>query len=228
MNREMRPDTSDALRLEGLAGGYRQLTVFRNVTHTIGHNHTVGILGPNGGGKTTLLMTIAGALPEHSGCVLFDGRNITSLPSYRRARAGLVLVPQGRHIFSQLSVHDNLELTRAVEGTRRDLGPFEQRLAEIFTLFPGLKDRSDQPGGALSGGEQQMLAIARALLLKPKVLMLDEPTQGLAPIIINNLANALRTLKSRLTIIVVEQNKSFLDGLADSILHMRAGSLTTS
>jgi branched-chain amino acid transport system ATP-binding protein len=122
-------------------------------------------------------------------------------------------------------VQDNLELTRAIEG-HRQLPPFEARVAEVFSLFPRLKERASQLGGSLSGGEQQMLAIARALLLKPDVLMLDEPTQGLAPIVIRSLADTLRGLRGRFGMIVVEQNKAFLEGLADRVLYMRAGNVT--
>jgi len=168
-----------AIQLEGLEGGYGRLTVFRNISFTIDREQTAGLLGPNGAGKTTLLNAIAGALPSHAGRILFEGHEITHYPAYRRARLGVVLVPQGRHIFNALTVHDNLVLTRAIEGYRTDLGSFEDRLAEVYQLFPRLKERASQSGGSLSGGEQQMLAIARALLLKPKVLMLDEPTRVL-------------------------------------------------
>lgn len=214
---------SAALQLEGFAGGYGRLTVFRNFSYTIEQGGTVGILGPNGAGKTALLKTIAGVLPSHAGRIVLEGREITNMPAYRRARSGLVLVPQGRHIFSSLTVRDNLALTRAIENYRNDLGPFEDRLAEVYALFPRLKERSGQQGGSLSGGEQQMLAIGRALLLKPSVLMLDEPTQGLSPIVIQQLADALGLLKGKFAMIVVEQNKPFLERLGVSTLALRAG-----
>jgi branched-chain amino acid transport system ATP-binding protein len=217
---------SAVLQLEGLEGGYGRLTVFRNVTYAVERGGTIGILGPNGAGKTALLKTIAGALPRHAGRIRLEGRDVADIPVYARARAGLVLVPQGRHIFSSLTVRDNLILTRAIEGHRDDVSPFEDRLAEVYALFPRLKERSGQPGGSLSGGEQQMLAVARALLLKPKVLMLDEPTQGLSPMVIQGLAETLSTLRGKLAMIVVEQNRSFLDRLAGHILTLRAGHLT--
>ncbi len=217
---------SALLRVENLEGGYGRLTVFRDVSLHLERDQTIGLLGANGAGKTTLMKTIAGALPASSGTVSLRGKDITTLPAYQRARNGLVLVPEGRHVLATLSVHDNLALTRAIEGHRHDLPPFEERLAEVYTLFPRLQERSGQLGGSLSGGEQQMLAIARALLLKPDVLMLDEPTQGLAPIIIRSLASTLGALKGRFGMIIVEQNKAFLEGLADRVLFMRAGSLT--
>jgi branched-chain amino acid transport system ATP-binding protein len=213
------------LRISNLAGGYGRLTVFRDVSLELERDQTIGLLGANGAGKTTLMKTIAGALPATSGSVQLQGRDLTKEPAYMRARKGLGLVPEGRHILATLSVQDNLELTRAIEG-HRALPPFHERLDEVFGLFPRLKEREKQLGGSLSGGEQQMLAIARALLLKPEVLMLDEPTQGLAPIIIRSLADTLRGLRGRFGMIIVEQNKAFLEGLADRVLYMRAGNVT--
>ena len=215
-----------AIQLEGLQGGYGRLTVFRDIRCTVDREHTVGLLGPNGAGKTTLLNAIAGALPSQAGRVLFEGHEITHYPAYRRARIGIALVPQGRHILSALTVQDNLILTRAIEGYRNDLGSFDERLAEVYQLFPRLKERARQTGGSLSGGEQQMLAIARALLLKPKVLMLDEPTQGLAPIVIQSLAETLSRLRGRFAMIIVEQNKAFLERLTERVLFLRNGNLT--
>ena len=216
---------SAALSVERLEGGYGRLTVFRDASLRLERGQTIGLLGANGAGKTTLMKTIAGALVASTGRVLLGERDITKLQSYQRARVGLALVPEGRHILATLSVHDNLALTRSIEGHRADLPPFEQRLAEVFALFPRLQERQSQLGGSLSGGEQQMLAIARALLLKPDVLMLDEPTQGLAPIIVRSLAATLAALKGRFSMIIVEQNKAFLEGLADRIVSMRAGQL---
>jgi branched-chain amino acid transport system ATP-binding protein len=199
--------------------------VFRDARLRLEAGQTIGLLGANGAGKTTLMKTIAGSLVASAGRVLLVERDITRLKAYERARAGLALVPEGRHILATLTVHDNLALTRSIERYRSDLPPFEERLAEVHALFPRLKERSRQLGGSLSGGEQQMLAIARALLLKPRVLMLDEPTQGLAPIIVRSLAATLAGLKGRFSMIIVEQNKAFLEGLADRIVSMRAGQL---
>ena len=213
------------LSIRALAGGYGRLTVFRNVSLELDRGQTIGLLGANGAGKTTHMKSIAGAMPATTGSIALNGRDLSGLAAYQRARAGLGLVPEGRHILATLTVRDNLELTRAIEG-HRPLPPFDERLAEVLSLFPRLKERAGQLGGSLSGGEQQMLAIARALLLKPEVLMLDEPTQGLAPIVIRSLADTLRGLRGRFAMIIVEQNKAFLEGLADRVLYMRAGSIT--
>jgi branched-chain amino acid transport system ATP-binding protein len=217
---------SALLQVTGLEGGYGRLTVFRDVSFRLAPGQTIGVLGANGAGKTTLMKTLAGALRASRGRVQLGERDVTALTAYQRARSGLALVPEGRHVLATLSVQDNLELTRSVEGHRQGLGPFDERLAEAYQLFPRLKERAGQLAGSLSGGEQQMLAIARALLLKPDVLMLDEPTQGLAPIIIRSLSETLKGLRGRFAMIVVEQNKAFLEGLADRVLHMRAGNLT--
>jgi branched-chain amino acid transport system ATP-binding protein len=215
-----------ALQVNSLAGGYGRLTVFRGVDLALERGQTVGLLGANGAGKTTLLKTIVGALPSASGRVTLEGQDVTRLLAYQRARAGLSLVPEGRHILGTLTVRDNLELTRAVEGWAKFDEPFEKRLAEVFALFPRLQERTEQLGASLSGGEQQMLAIARALLLNPKVLMLDEPTQGLAPIIVQALAETLASLKGRFAMLIVEQNRAFLEKLTDRILHMQGGHLS--
>jgi branched-chain amino acid transport system ATP-binding protein len=211
------------LQVMSLSGGYGRLTVFRDINLSLESGQTVGLLGANGAGKTTLLKAIVGALPSSSGSVALEGKDVTRLAAYQRARAGLALVPEGRHILGSLTVRDNLELTRAVKGRAPSDRPFETRLAEVFALFPRLQEREKQMGASLSGGEQQMLAIARALLLNPKVLMLDEPTQGLAPIVIQSLVTTLAALKGRFAMLIVEQNRAFLEMLTDRILQMDHG-----
>jgi branched-chain amino acid transport system ATP-binding protein len=209
--------------VERLSGGYGKLCVFRDADFLVAKGETVGIFGPNGAGKTTLLSTMAGLLRSMSGRVLLDGRDMTALPAYRRARNGIGLVPEGRQVLGTLTVRDNLDLVRAAADRGEPRARFNERLAEVFQLFPRLKERESQLSGTLSGGEQQMLAIARALLVKPKLLMLDEPTQGLAPVIVRELESTLRLLKGRFSMIIVEQNKAFLDALSDRLLAMRGG-----
>jgi branched-chain amino acid transport system ATP-binding protein len=213
-----------ALQLEGLNGGYPPLTVFRDVHFTVASNDTIGILGPNGAGKTTLLKTIAGLLPALKGRILFNGKDLGVTRAHERARAGLVLVPEGRQILGSLTVQQNLELSRATN--RLDAAAYVRKLDEVMTIFPRLRERQHQLGASLSGGEQQMLAIARALMIDPTLLMLDEPTQGLAPIMVRQVLSVLQSLKSQLPIICVEQNRAFLDELADSIMTMQGGRLT--
>lgn len=211
------------LALESLSGGYGGLSVFRGASFQLRQGATLGILGPNGAGKTTLLKTVVGLLPAHAGQVLFRGADIANLPAYRRARLGLALVPEGRQIIGSLTVAENLELSLA--ATELSEPAYRERLDATLGLFPRLRERRQLIGGSLSGGEQQMLAIARALMLDPAVLMLDEPTQGLAPVVIKQVLETLRALKGHRTMVVVEQNRAFLDGLADFTLVMRGGHL---
>ncbi len=156
--------------------------------------------------------------------VRLDGRDITQLPAFRRVRLGLALVPEGRQILRDLTVGENLELSLA--GSAIDQRTYSERRERVFTLFARLKERAAQLGGSLSGGEQQMLAIGRALMLAPKVLILDEPTQGLAPIVIQQVASTLQSLKRQSSMIVVEQNRVFVEGLADRVFMMQGGRLT--
>jgi branched-chain amino acid transport system ATP-binding protein len=189
-------------------------------------NETIGIFGPNGAGKTTLFSTVIGLLPAATGKVFLDGEDISRLPAYQRARKKMALVPEGRQVLSTLSVRDNMALTRTACPEDSE-AVFTKRLEGTFELFPRLRERQQQLSGSLSGGEQQMLAIARALLIKPKILMLDEPTQGLAPVIVKELLAALKQLKGNFSMIIVEQNKDFLEALADRALSMRGGYCTS-
>ncbi len=215
-----------ALELSGLSAGYRKLTVVHDISIGLQVGETLGILGPNGAGKTTLLKAIAGLLPS-SGTVLLSGQSLQSLPAFERARSGLNLVPEGRQIFGELTVEQNLLL--ALNSRRdRDAASANASIHEVYDLFPILSERRTQLGGSLSGGQQQMLAIGRAFVGEPKVLLLDEPTQGLAPVIVGELANVLRRLKSRFSVIIVEQNRPFVEGLADRLLRMDGGRLVRS
>jgi branched-chain amino acid transport system ATP-binding protein len=211
------------LAIRDLSGGYGRLAIFRGLDLKLSERRTFGVLGPNGSGKTTLLKTVAGLLPTFAGEVLLEGVPLGRKSAYQRTRAGLVLVPEGRQVLVKLSVLENLELTQS--AGRLSTGNFRLRLDEVLALFPRLGERLKQPGGALSGGEQQMLAIARALLLDPLVLMLDEPTQGLAPIVLGQVLSALQQLKGRFSMLIVEQNKSFLHALADDVCTMSSGRL---
>jgi ABC-type branched-subunit amino acid transport system ATPase component len=212
------------LAIRALSGGYDRLPIFRDLDLNLTDRRTFGILGPNGTGKSTLLKTVAGLLPAFGGDVLLQGSSLRDRSAFQRTRAGLVLVPEGRQVLVKLSVRENLELTRS--SGRLAPREFRARFDEVLALFPRLGERLTQSGGALSGGEQQMLAIARGLLLDPIVLMLDEPTQGLAPIVLGQVLGALQQLKGRFSILIVEQNKTFLHALADDVLTMNAGRLS--
>ena len=214
---------SAVLSVDDLAGGYRALTVFHGASLAVRAGQVAGILGPNGAGKTTLLKTLAGLLPAQGGRVRLGGDDVTVLKAHSRARAGLALVPEGRQIFAELSVRENLALSRA--AGRLDQAAYADRVKDVLAIFPRLEACLDRRGGSLSGGEQQMLAIGRGLLLDPKVLMLDEPTQGLAPIMIRQVLAALQALKGRFALVVVEQNRKFVEELADFVIEMKNGEL---
>jgi branched-chain amino acid transport system ATP-binding protein len=206
-----------------LSGGYRSLVIFSGVNLTLEPNTITGILGPNGAGKTTLLKTLAGLLKAQGGTIQLDGNDVVPLPAHERARNGIVLVPEGRQIFQGLTVRENLGIPRS--ASRFKSAEFGHRLEEILDVFPRLRERLNQLGGGLSGGEQQMLAIARALLLDPKLLMLDEPTQGLAPIMVSQVLNSLEALRGRFSMLIVEQNRDFLNRLSNSKFVFRGGRL---
>jgi len=169
-------------------------------------------------GVATAILVQMGVLPWLS--VIIS----TTLPTYKRVRSGLALVPEGRQILGALTVEDNLRLVRAA-WSRSGRGDFQAQLNGVYELFPRLKERASQLGGSLSGGEQQMLAIGRAVLVRPSLLILDEPTQGLAPVVVKELGRVLATLKTRFSMIVVEQKKEFLDGFVDTKYEMHAGVL---
>jgi branched-chain amino acid transport system ATP-binding protein/urea transport system ATP-binding protein len=183
----------------------------------------LGILGHNGMGKTTLMRTLMGHLPATAGTVEFSGRNVTGMKPFERSRLGMGLVPQGREIFPELSVYENLRMG-LVAARKEDRSIIDTVLQD----FPRLVRLLDRRGGALSGGEQQLLALARCLCTKPRLILLDEPTEGIQPSIIEEIIETLIALKSRwkLSLIVVEQNLEFITSLSDRILHIQKGRIT--
>jgi branched-chain amino acid transport system ATP-binding protein len=205
------------LEVDGIHTYYGESHVLHGVSLRVAPGEAVALLGRNGAGKTTAIRSIVGFTPPRDGRVLFEGRAIERWPAYRIARGGLALVPQGRRIFSPLSVRENLLLGARAEGWT---------LERVFELFPRLRERQAQLGGTLSGGEQQMLAIARALLTNGRLLLLDEPSEGLAPLIVREIGTILRTLKAeRLSLLLVEQNYHLALRVADRVYVMNKGQI---
>jgi branched-chain amino acid transport system ATP-binding protein len=198
------------LEVSGLAAGYLGQNVVEGVDLEVAAGRAVAIIGSNGAGKTTLFRALCGMLPVSAGRVRFDGEDITGHPTHRVARAGLAYVPAERHLFPGMSVRENLLLG----AYPRRPHPATEQL--VFDLFPRLKERRTQPAGSLSGGEQQMLAVGRALMSRPRLLMLDEPSTGLAPKLARSAYAALQDLKARgLTLLVAEQQVPLALSLAD-------------
>jgi branched-chain amino acid transport system ATP-binding protein len=211
------------LEVAEIAAGYGRIPILSGVTFSVEQGEFVGVLGHNGMGKTTLLKTLMGFLPATNGSIRFAGADLTDAEPHRRARLGIGYVPQGRQIFPGLSVVDNLRMGCASRG-----GADKDIIAPILEDFPRLKNLLDRPGGALSGGEQQLLAIARCLCGKPRLVLLDEPTEGIQPSIIDEIVETLQRLreKSGLTMILVEQNLDFIAALSQRILIIQKGTIT--
>jgi branched-chain amino acid transport system ATP-binding protein len=192
------------LEIEGLKSGYGDITVLQGIDLIVNQGEIIGLLGANGVGKTTLLKTISGLVKSRGGTISYEGQNLLSIPPAKLLGMGIAHVPQGRHIFSKMTVLENLQI--GLDSVRNRINS-KERLEYGLQLFPKLKERLGQLGGTLSGGEQQMLAIARALVTGPKLLMLDEPSMGLAPLIVKGVFEAIQQIaQDGTTILLVEQN----------------------
>jgi branched-chain amino acid transport system ATP-binding protein len=196
--------TQPLLCVRGLKTFYGKIAALKGVDVDVADGEIVTLIGANGAGKSTLMMTIFGNPRAREGSIVFDGRDITRMPTHEISRLRIAQAPEGRRIFSRMTVLENLQMGAIVAG---DAG-FADDLEKIFALFPRLKQRLHQRGGTLSGGEQQMLAIARALMARPRLLLLDEPSLGLAPLIVRQIFDAIRALNrsEKLTVFLVEQN----------------------
>jgi urea ABC transporter ATP-binding protein UrtE len=208
------------LTVDGLHAGYGPLPVLHDVSFALHRGETLVLLGRNGVGKTTLLQTLMGIVLGRAGRILFDGTDMNGWTPHRRARAGVAYVPQGRGIFPRLSVVENLQV-----GTRARRDGSAEIPGRILELFPVLRQRLDQAGGTLSGGEQQILALARALCAAPDVLLLDEPSEGIQPSVVQQIGELLQTFNRELglTVLLVEQNLELARRAATRCLVMRKG-----
>jgi branched-chain amino acid transport system ATP-binding protein len=213
------------LELDAIEAGYGEVRVLWGISLSIQRGQLTTIVGANGAGKTTTLRALIGAIPTRSGRVLFEGEDVTKLAAHAKVARGIVLVPEGRQLFAAMSVEENLEMGAFSSRARRR---FDTRLKEVFELFPRLKDRRRQKAGTFSGGEQQMLAIARGLMSDPEVLIIDELSLGLAPVVVHQLFDTLKKLKAGgLTILLVEQNVHLAFALSDHAYVIAEGRLFT-
>jgi len=215
---------SNILELKSVEAAYDQSVILRGVDLEIPPNSIVSLLGRNGVGKTTTLKTIMGLVKATAGSIDLDGADITTLKPENRARLGIGYVPQGRDIFPTMTVWENLKVSLSIYGKES-----EERLDEVFELFPVLKEMLKRKGGVLSGGQQQQLAIGRALLTRPKVLVLDEPTEGIQPSIIDQIEDAILYLKKTydMSILLVEQYLDFAKAVSDRFYIMDRGAMLT-
>ena len=206
-----------------LHAGYGRIPILNGISFDVAAGEIVGVLGHNGMGKTTMLKVLAGQLPATRGSVRLNTIDVTRLPAFRRARLGIGYVPQGREIFPRLTVRENLELALHASSS-------QIQIETILVNFPGLVPLLERQGGALSGGEQQILALARCLCAAPSLILLDEPTEGVQPSIIDRIADSLIALRAerRYGVIVVEQNLEFIAAIADRILIIQRGTIVRS
>ena len=214
------------LTISGVHAFYGNIEALKGVDLEVQAGEIVTLIGANGAGKSTLLMTVCGRPRAAAGQILFEGRDITRLATFEIVRLGIAQAPEGRRIFSRMTVLENLQMGATVA----DRTSFDEDLARIFELFPILDQRRGQRGGTLSGGEQQMLAIARALMSRPRLLLLDEPSLGLAPLMVKQIFGAIREVNERqkTTVLLVEQNAHHALKLADRGYVMQTGRITLS
>jgi len=216
---------SALLELEALEAGYGEVQVLWGISLAAKRGELTTIVGANGAGKTTTLRALMGTIPPRRGRVLFEGEDVTKLPAHAKAARGIVLVPEGRQLFAAMSVEENLEMGAFSGRARRK---FDASLREVFQLFPRLEERRRQKAGTFSGGEQQMLAIARGLMSDPEILIIDELSLGLAPVVVHQLFSTLKALKaSGLSILLVEQNVHLAFALSDHAYVVAEGRLFT-
>jgi branched-chain amino acid transport system ATP-binding protein len=212
--------------IKDLVVHYGVINALKSVSLTVNEGEIVTLIGANGAGKSTTLRTISGLIKPTSGSIMFEGKDITSMSASQRVALGICQVPEGRRVFSDMTVLENLELGAYL---RKDRVNISEELEYIYRRFPILSDRKKQSAGTLSGGEQQMLAIGRALMSKPKILLLDEPSMGLAPIIVKEIFNIIRELnEAGATVLLVEQNAGMALAVADRAYILETGNIVAS
>ncbi len=211
------------LSLLEVSAGYGSLRALFDVSLEVAAGETVGVIGPNGAGKTTLMRVISGLLPPFAGSIALAGRSMVGVPAHRIVEHGIAHVPENRRLFPRLTVEDNLRIGAFIPAARRR---FAGQLAWIYDLFPQLAERRRQPAGTLSGGEQQMCAIGRALMSRPRLLLMDEPSAGLAPLVVEQVFGLIRRIRAEgLTVLIVEQNVQQVLDVVDRAYLLEVGSV---
>jgi branched-chain amino acid transport system ATP-binding protein len=211
------------LSLAAVSAGYGSFQALFDVSLEVPQGEAVGVIGPNGAGKTTLMRVISGLLPLRDGSMTLDGRPVGGLPVHRMVEQGIAHVPENRRLFPRLSVEDNLRIGAFIPQARQR---FAEQLDRVYNLFPRLKDRRDQLAGTLSGGEQQMCAIGRALMSRPKLLLMDEPSAGLAPLVVAQVFELVQRIRAEgLTVLIVEQNVQQVLEVVDRAYLLEVGAI---
>jgi branched-chain amino acid transport system ATP-binding protein len=213
------------LEAHGVTAGYGPITVLRDVSMQVGSGEILGVLGRNGMGKSTLIRCLSGLIRPDAGRIVFDGRDVTALAAHERARLGMTTVVQSRGMFPKLTVRESLEMGRIASGRAR-----RSRVDEVLDYFPRLRERLHQRAGTLSGGEQQMLAIGRGLMTDPTLMLLDEPSDGIMPVLVNQITDILAAINrnEQMTLVVVEQNVPMLFRMTDRFIIIEKGQIVAA
>ncbi len=214
------------LEVKDLEVYYGMINALKGVSFEVNEGEIVSLIGANGAGKTTILHTVTGLIPAKSGSIIYDGKDITKVPAHKIVYMGMAHVPEGRRVFQQLSVYDNLKLGAY---TRKNKDEIAKSLERVYHHFPRLKERKNQVAGTLSGGEQQMLAMGRAMMSDPKIIVMDEPSMGLSPLLVKEVFKIIEAMHgSGITVLLVEQNAKMALSIADRAYVLETGNITLS